>query len=49
MSTEMKEEAVRKALQDLFNDTSVSQAETAESLQTIIDEIQEMISTLHEV
>jgi hypothetical protein len=48
MSLEIKEEAVKKALQDLFNDTSVTQTETAEALQTIIFEIQEMISTLDE-
>ena len=46
MSIETKEQAVRNAIRDLFDDTSVAQEETAAVLETIIDEIREMISTL---
>lgn len=42
---ELLEEA-RQAINKLFDDTSVSQEQTAEDLHTLLMEIQELISTL---
>ncbi len=38
--------AARQAIDNLFNDTSVDQDQTAEDLHTLLMEIQELISTL---
>ncbi len=39
-------ERAKKAIQDLFGDTSVDPAKTEESLKTLIHEIQDMLATL---
>jgi len=38
----------RDAIQTLFSDTSVSPEETADSLRSMIDEIETLINTLEE-
>lgn len=41
-------EAAQKAITELFSDKSVSQAQTRESLQSLIEEIETMLDTLRE-
>lgn len=41
-------EAAQKAVTDLFSDQSVSQAQTRESLQSLVEEIETMLDTLQD-